>query len=281
MREHEGNDMMTDNQKIRSRRELLIGSLKRLGGLLVFAGLVGCTFADGSPWGRVDGRMQARSLERTGASPEDIEIDRAVLKAEVVAESVTTQSGGSGGSFDPSNPPSGYSLCHNGHCHSDEGELVPYEKVRAEMNASGGTSTQTLASWSTDLELSGGEPVVLPEVSIDDETTIDRLSLKATNLVIEGTYRDGEREVPLEVQLGQFQLGTLEGLDVSVGPESDAHQTIEVCLGWTESWFSEVDAGELERQDGTIRLTRILNADATTRVVDAVKLAELEASSCQ
>jgi len=257
------------------------GLVRRCGWLVAFAGLAGCTFADGEPWGTVEGRMQSRGLEQTGAVPEEIEIDRAELAAEVVLESVTSQAQGSGGSFDPSNPPPGYTLCHNGHCHSEEGELVAYEEVRAEMNASGGTSTETLGTWTTSLEVTEGGTVELPGISIDEETSVDRLSLEATNLVIEGTYRDGQTEIPLEARLGSFELGRLEGLDVGVGPESPPRQTIELCVGWSTSWFAEVDPGDLERKDGTIRLTRILNAEATTRVVDTVKLADLEASSCQ
>jgi len=45
--------------------------------------------------------------------------------------------GGAAG-FDPSNPPEGYSLCHNGHCHADSGELVEYETIALELAGGSG-----------------------------------------------------------------------------------------------------------------------------------------------
>lgn len=42
--------------------------------------------------------------------------------------------------FDPANPPPGYSLCHNGHCHTTDGRLVDYEEIQAEL--AGGNSGQ-------------------------------------------------------------------------------------------------------------------------------------------
>lgn len=250
-------------------------------GLLVASSLAGCSFADGRPWGQVDGRLGARSIEETGALPEGLELERATLKAELFLESTSTSSGGSGGSFDPSNPPPGYTLCHNGHCHSDEGELIPYEEVRAEMNSSGGTSTSTLGSWTTEIDLQSGNRVRLPEIAVDQRTAIDRVRVKVTNLILEGTVQDGGESVPIEAQLGQFELGTLEGIDLAVGPEEPYRQTLEVCTNWSNNWFEQIDVSQLERQEGTIRLTRILNSDATAKLVGAAQLAELENTTCQ
>lgn len=244
--------------------------------LLVLSSLAGCSFTDGGSWGQVDGRLEA-----TGVSSEGVELERATLNAELFLESVTTSSGGSGGTFDPSNPPSGYTLCHNGHCHSDEGELVPYEEVKAQMNASGGTSTTTLGSWTTTIDLQSGEMVELPEVAVDKRTAVDRVRVKATNLVLEGTVEQGGESVPLEAQLGQFDLGTLEGVGLTVGPEQPYRRTLKICTRWSNNWFDEIDVSQLERQEGTLRLTRILNADATTKLVGAAQRATLEKSNCQ
>jgi len=248
--------------------------------LLVAASLAGCSFTDGRPWGRADGRFGARSIEATGALPDEMELEQATLKAELFLESATTSEGGSGGTFDPSNPPPGYSLCHNGHCHSDEGELVSYEEVEAEMKASGGTSTTTLGRWTTEIDLQSGKRVRLPEISIDDRTSIDRIRVETKNLVLQGTVeRDGE-SVPLEAQLGQFELGTLEDMGLAVGPEEPYRRTLNVCARWSNNWFEQIDTSQLERQEETIRLTRILNTEATTKLVGAVQLAELEKSNC-
>ena len=49
--------------------------------------------------------------------------------------------GGSGGGFNPAIPPPGYSVCHGGHCHRDDGAHIPDEQVAAEMGGGGGSST--------------------------------------------------------------------------------------------------------------------------------------------
>ena len=36
-------------------------------------------------------------------------------------------------SFDPANPPEGYTLCHGSHCHTDDGKIVSYEEIEKEL----------------------------------------------------------------------------------------------------------------------------------------------------
>jgi hypothetical protein len=62
-------------------------------------------------------------LEFNGLSIEGIG-----LTVEVVSPDVSTVL------FDPQNPPEGYGSCHNGHCHSESGELVSYETIQLELN---------------------------------------------------------------------------------------------------------------------------------------------------
>lgn len=50
---------------------------------------------------------------------------------------------GGGGTFDPANPPPGYSLCHGGHCHRSDGALIDYEDIQAEL-ATGGAAAPTV-----------------------------------------------------------------------------------------------------------------------------------------
>ena len=112
--------------------------------------LSGCAFSDGNPWGKLD-----VSLRTTHSLTEDrldeegriitatnfaIQIDRLELKVDSIilrlsAGEVALEA------FDPANPPAGYSLCHNGHCHADSGALVDYEDIAAELasgSAAGG-----------------------------------------------------------------------------------------------------------------------------------------------
>jgi len=243
-------------------------------------GLVNCSFTKGSPWGEVEGQAGAQSIESMDSLPSEVSLDRAAMNARLFLESVSTSSGESGGSFDPSNPPEGYTLCHNGHCHSDEGELVSYEDVRAELNASGGTSTTTLGSWQADIDLKSGEMVTLPAIGIGQRTSIDRIRVRATNVVLEGSIQTKDGSVPMEAQLGQFDVGVVDGIGLTVGPNSSFERTVRVCASWKNNWFEEVDFSQLERQEGTIRLTRILNGDATTNIVGAIQNATLKQSNC-
>jgi hypothetical protein len=57
---------------------------------------------------------------------------------ELGLDSLTTA--GAGGTFDPAHPPPGYTLCHGGHCHADDGSLVSYAEVEAEIAGGGGFS---------------------------------------------------------------------------------------------------------------------------------------------
>jgi hypothetical protein len=53
--------------------------------------------------------------------------------------------GSSSGSatFDPANPPAGYTLCHGGHCHRADGALIDYADVQAELASGGGAAAPT------------------------------------------------------------------------------------------------------------------------------------------
>lgn len=249
--------------------------------LLITMSLAGCSFSDGQPWGELDGRAGALSLETSKVSTEEVTLERATLNANIFLETVTTSSGGGGGAFDPSNPPPGYTLCHNGHCHSEDGELVSYEDVKANLNASGGTSTSTVGQWTTTIDLQSGQMVRLPAIDISQRTTIDRIKVEATNLVLEGDIESGDASVPLEAELGQFELGSTDGVSLQVGPDQPYRQTVELCTNWSTNWFDNIDISQLNRQEGTVRLTRILNADATNQLVDAARQATIELSNCQ
>ena len=44
-------------------------------------------------------------------------------------------------SFDPANPPPGYTICHNGHCDREDGAQVSYDEVAAELGGGGATAS--------------------------------------------------------------------------------------------------------------------------------------------
>ena len=111
---------------------------------LIFSSFSGCAFSDGEPWGQAEFHLtgsfdfserqdeQARLKTTTNYA---LEID--VLEVTFDSLSLAMRQGERTLSFDPSEPPVGYSLCHNGHCHSDDGRLVSYEDIAAELAGSG------------------------------------------------------------------------------------------------------------------------------------------------
>jgi hypothetical protein len=107
-------------------------------------GSAGC-LGEGRPWGEVElavgvgfeppasrldeaGRLKTANDFRVELEGLDVEIGAVELLAEVA-----------GVAFDPSSPPPGYSLCHNGHCHADDGRLVPYDEIAAELAGGAGS----------------------------------------------------------------------------------------------------------------------------------------------
>jgi len=109
---------------------------------LALALLGGCAFEDGDPWGVADlsldvmfapsaDRLSSDGWLRTSADYE-VRVDTMRLEIDGLTIRIGDDSGQAIG-FDPANPPAGYSLCHNGHCHAADGRLVPYEEIAAEV----------------------------------------------------------------------------------------------------------------------------------------------------
>jgi hypothetical protein len=95
--------------------------------------------------------------------------------------------------FDPANPPAGYSLCHNGHCHAADGRLVAYEDIAAEA-AGGAIVGATLGggTWNL-LPPSLPTPLACPSSPgcHFGEATFTRASITLDRLRLQGVVRDG------------------------------------------------------------------------------------------
>ena len=90
----------------------------------------------GLPWGWVEAEVQGSfdpdegRLDDEGRLKTSGNYALALDTVEVTFDALTVVLAGAGtADFDPANPPEGYSLCHNGHCHSDAGALVDYEII--------------------------------------------------------------------------------------------------------------------------------------------------------
>ncbi|RKG99818.1 hypothetical protein D7X74_39070 [Corallococcus sp. CA047B] len=199
---------------------------------------------------------------------------------------LASSGGGGATTFDPSSPPPGYSLCHNGHCHSDDGSLVDYEDIQAELGG-GGITTTTVANLPVDGEL---DLLAAPTVGLtckpDCELTRTNVSSgrwSITGLRMTGSVRDGR--VPARfVGVRTFRLtattsGTeaeplavLKGdLDVPSDRENKPRVELGLKLALTPELFDAVDwSTAKEGLDGVVDLDAVENAAVRTALLQKV-----------
>ena len=207
-----------------------------LGMTLALAGMSSACLGDGQPWGVLEAEMQARFAPSDGRFDDEgrlitsadylIQLER----LDVTFDAVTVVLGGAGAAdFDPSAPPPGYSLCHNGHCHHESGELVDYEDIALEL--AGGSSGERVA-----VALDGAAWALGP----------DNVSVGV---------------VPCDPSPCQLPRGKLVGLEVTVaaidikGVVFDRYEGGQDALpaeGWPFEASVPLKATLLEQIDGTI-----------------------------
>ena len=120
--------------------------------LLAVLGLTACALPDGEAWQQaelevnavfeVNGRIQENGRFKTSKSYEiafeSVEITGLGFRTEALSSSTPLEI------FDPSNPPEGYNLCHNGHCHNENNELIDYQDIQEELNQASGAAANSL-----------------------------------------------------------------------------------------------------------------------------------------
>lgn len=165
------------------------------------------------------------------ASDFQVRLDTAALgTSHVELLSAATSGGGGGGgqTFDPANPPPGYSLCHGGHCHRDDGALVDYEDIQAELNGGGGGSTSTLVAAlhvDAELDLLAGQTLT-PECEPDCELprgTVSTVHWDVVALRLTGVVRDNRATPRLAGEI-PFRLD----LAVEGGEDEEAEPLVEL-----------------------------------------------------
>jgi hypothetical protein len=244
-----------------------------LAGLALFAG--GCAVADGEPWGWLEGDAEARGelVEPGGAPTDGVSIDSVEAFFRVRLAETQTTSGGSGASFDPASPPPGYTLCHNGHCHSEGGDLVSYEDVREELNNGGGTSVVTIGRVEGGGTLDGN-PVDIGRTAIVNEAQIDTIEVQV-NLDIRGTVTIDGADYDLVILTSPFLMSTQTKL--SFGPGEPFEQFMHMQFDWTGiDAFEDVDIDALDRSSDTVRITQVVNRSAAESIVSALQEGAIE-----
>lgn len=240
-----------------------------VGTLAALCVLSACADA-GLPWGWVEVEVQARFDPDEGRIDEEGRLktsgDFALTLDEVEAsfDALTVVLAGAGAAdFDPANPPEGYSLCHNGHCHSDSGALVDYEVIALEI--AGGTAGARVTVGLDD------EPAALSAASVDVDaipceagpcdlprgelsgleltlaslwvsgTAFDRLTGDKARLPPEGVAFEAAVEVPTAI------LAQLAG---SIGPGEPVGLNLGVGFALPPELFDDIDFSQSPSGEG-------------------------------
>lgn len=190
--------------------------------------LSACTLDDGNPWGEASFELKTRfdranRCEERLRTSKDFEVQLDEVQLEISTISIGLGQGEVTG-FDPANPPKGYSLCHNGHCHAADGRLVDYEDIAAEI--SGGQVGAELVG-AIDQDVSALREEAIP---VDCGTCeFERGSLRNATVRVEsvrliGTVTDLRAEPrladdsPFEISSPPFELSIpLEDLEIGKG----------------------------------------------------------------
>ena len=231
-----------------------------LGGVLFC--IAGC-LGDGLPWGELNasvtasfapspGRLDAQGRLKT-AGNYVVALDDVAVGFDALSVVLAAQ--GAAG-FDPANPPEGYSLCHNGHCHSDSGALVDYEDIALEMaGGSGGmrvvvgldTQPQILSAVASPVAPTPCEPspceVPLGELA-GIELNISSIRLRGTVFdTLSGDARRLPEEgyaVDLDLPLTTVLTAEIQG---SIGPGAPVGLNLAVDFQFPAALLDDIDFG--------------------------------------
>ena len=228
--------------------------------MLAVWGGSGCTFSEGEPYGLVSASLEARYELRDDRDVGDGSWQKLTSEMEVrldesgLVELIDAGTGAAGLSFDPANPPPGYTLCHNGHCHSTGGELGLNVLVVHEIaGGEGATSTTALALQSGTQDLLSDEIVALDcgpvggDPARECQLGVGYVSLvraTASRLELGGLLRDGlaeprfDGERPFEATVSLLPTadddatsGVLEtAVDLPLDDESASRITLSLTI---------------------------------------------------
>lgn len=193
-----------------------------------------------------------------------------------------------GGTFDPANPPPRYSNCHSGHCHRDDGALIDYADIQAEMNggaaAAAPTSVAALQPSATEVAVPLGQEATVsfggcqPDCFLDPGP-VDRAALTVKRLRASGVVEAGPGTGPLGAQPRMWQLDMpLSALTrpsevtATISRQGPAMLRLGGRLTLTAKLLDGIDWERLAAQPGTIDLA----ADPQTLETLIANLAESE-----
>ncbi|MBM65234.1 MAG: hypothetical protein CMH55_03250 [Myxococcales bacterium] len=232
--------------------------------ILMICSLAGC-LGPGQPWGTLEATMQASFDPSEGRKDGNGRLKTTANYA-VALENVAVSfdaftvvlAAAGAASFDPGNPPEGYSLCHNGHCHADSGELVDYEVIALEMVGGSGGARVAVALDADPMTL-GEEKLNVPIVPCEPSPCevpkgeLAGLELTVGSLTVQGTAYDGlsggSARLPEEgyyfnvtVPIPQA-LNSQPQLDGSIGPGEPVGLQLAIDFELPSALFDDIEFG--------------------------------------
>lgn len=165
--------------------------------IVLLALVPACAWDDGVPFGEVSVDFTARWTDvpaRGGAWQKlasDFEV-RVTSASATFGALALVDVGTTALNFDPAAPPPGYSNCHGGHCHADDGRLVSYEEIAAELAGGEGPSPVVrLAVGARELRAGVDETLACDGAPCDlPLATIGKVELPVARLELAGMVRD-------------------------------------------------------------------------------------------
>lgn len=208
----------------------------------------GCTFEPGEPWGYLDTTVVAESLDDTDDiewSDQQVEFDRLELRA-------PPDAAGGVEDFDPADPPAGFTLCHQDHCHHEDGSIYTYEEIE---QGAGIDPDDPVDIARRDLDTGPLQlnPVAETDkqLSVNEQLRVNEIAVAIDELKLTGTAEWQDEFYDLEISLSMGTRPLTTGVSYEFGADHPAIQQARLELEWPDDLF-----------DGLSELTEALhNAD--------------------
>ncbi len=256
----------------------------------------GCAFEPGQPFATVDASLNAhfdplsdRALEHGWFKLNtDYQVRLDTLELHVDALELVDSGGPSElKTFDPAHPPAGYSLCHNGHCHRDDGALIAYDDIVAELAAGDTSQARTVVTFAPAvidlLEATAAALDCQPNCDLPEGFLINA-RLTASGLTGTGLVRDGrapprlEGELEWQVDLSLLKLlaeqsspvGVMvEPLGLAVNEDEPPQLSLDFALPTDPKLFDDLQFDEVSlTPSGTIDLDDPSGAEARNQLLE-------------
>lgn len=231
--------------------------------------LSACAFQPGNPWGWIEAEISTAPIRSSG----EVALDSSTVHlGEIRLLTPGTAGGEAIADFDPANPPPGYTLCHNGHCHTEDGRIVDYEDIIVPGSSAAEPRAVVVASIEADLHSPAS--VHREDLKIIEQTSLSQAEVIVERLSLEGVLEDHEDSRPLHITLNLAALTFLAPIQLEVGRDQPEFQELHLRLDWPDELFEGLDFSEALPESGTgaIRVHAGRNRDIYDELVERIAL---------